>query len=111
MDKTQITEIIFYIKGAEFSKEKSPVYIQELLHYAFVDCIVGIIEFFIFAITIFTIVLYTNKRDLLLPIVNILFFPLIIFFIFKLFFDIDDLIKLKTAPRVYVLDYLIKNYK
>jgi hypothetical protein len=115
--QTKLTSILDWVEtattnGANFVAEQTPLYITELLTYNFW---MSLISFSMFTTVILCSVValiytikYFNKNNVWYE----EFSPAIMFFILPLFFggwgmkENTDWIKIKLAPRVYIVDYL-----
>ena len=106
---------IKYLESAEaFATREIPIYIEELLTYRFYHEVMDLIYFFPFSLVIcygFYLAYkfvkdensFTRECGLLLSIVSVV---CSVAWTVNFIDQSKDLVKLKTAPRVYLVDYL-----
>lgn len=90
--------------GADFASTQTPLYIQELLQYNFTVSLIWFIIFLVLAIicaVLFILGVRNPREDGRVPVGLIGFVVFII-----MTFCSCDWIKIKVAPRVYIMDYI-----
>ncbi len=102
--------------GSSFIQGQLPDYVNQLLVFKVYENIVGFfVLFLLFAFSLFLSMLSfkkekeTEDEDFRLP--AFLFLVLTIAFFSLLFIPTLDIIKIKIAPKVYIVDYLTEKIK
>jgi hypothetical protein len=101
-----------FLEGVgQFEKKEVPIYINEYLNFEFYD---SIISFSLYLILTFLSCFFSvksfklaKKEDSLFCVPGVVLIVITIIFIFSSIDSGRSLIKIKTAPRVYLVDELI----
>lgn len=93
-----------YLNSAEaFLKAEVPAFIQELIQWEFYNALGwGLIQFGMLSITIFVIYKIIKSKDYIEFTILPIAFSIIVFTL--MVFNINTIIKIKVAPRVFLLE-------
>lgn len=111
MQEELTKKLIDYIeKSKDFVLEQAPDIMKEMLEYHKYESIVSIsfLSVFIIGLIITAVILYKKRNELTMWWIPLLIVPVVFFGILC---DCCDLIKVKTAPKYFILSKLVKNTK
>lgn len=101
-------------QGMEFTKEQAPLVVQEFLNWSFwSDAILAVVSFVLMVVLIYLLKRFWNSIEDELGAGLFQIFGIIISVVFCCLFIscIHDLVKIKLAPRVYLIEWVADQMK
>jgi len=102
LTKDMLTEVLEMVKSTKnFTVEQAPDYIKQLLAYELISNYISIVICVLFIIASIIIPFYFNHFA-----VNLFCGVAIFLFFVGSILNIDNIIKIKVAPKVFIVDYI-----